>query len=65
MKCPRCQAEATQLGAFWICEIHGQLPEPKPFAPLPGWEKPDHCNAPRASCLSADNARLRLRILPL
>lgn len=34
MKCPQCQAEATRVGDFWICPKHGQLPEPKPFAPL-------------------------------
>src|SRR2546425_1729117 len=34
MKCPQCQVEATKVGAFWICPTHGQLPEPKPCAPM-------------------------------
>ena len=34
MKCPQCHIEATQVGAYWICGVHGPLPEPKPFAPL-------------------------------
>jgi len=34
MKCPQRQAEATKVGAFWICSTHGQLPAAKPFAPL-------------------------------
>lgn len=34
MNCPHCQADATKVGDFWICPTHGQLPEPKPFAPL-------------------------------
>ena len=34
MKCPHCQAEATKVGAFWICPTHGQIPEAKPFTPL-------------------------------
>jgi WD40 repeat protein len=34
MKCPHCYLEAAQVGAFWICPTHGQLPEPQPFSPL-------------------------------
>ena len=34
MKCPQCQTEATRVGTFWVCGVHGPLPEPKPFAPL-------------------------------
>jgi tetratricopeptide (TPR) repeat protein len=34
MKCPQCNVEATKIGAFWVCLQHGQLPEPKPFAPM-------------------------------
>lgn len=34
MKCPQCHAEATKVGAFWICPTHGQLQEAKPVAPL-------------------------------
>lgn len=34
MKCPQCQAEATRVGSFWVCGVHGPLPEPKPVAPL-------------------------------
>lgn len=34
MKCPQCQTEATLWEGFWMCKTHGQLPEPKPFAPL-------------------------------
>ena len=32
--CPQCRSQATNVGTFWICPTHGQLPEPKPFAPL-------------------------------
>ncbi len=34
MKCAQCQTEAAQIGAFWICSQHGQLPEPKRVAPM-------------------------------
>ena len=34
MKCPQCDAETAEVGVFWICPTHGQLPEPKPFTPL-------------------------------
>lgn len=34
MKCPKCQAEATKIGSFWICPTHGQLSEPKPHVPM-------------------------------
>ena len=34
MQCPQCHIEATQVGAFWICPTHGQIPELKPVAPL-------------------------------
>lgn len=34
MKCPQCQAEATPIGSFWVCGVHGTVPEPKPFSPL-------------------------------
>lgn len=34
MQCPQCSAEATKIGAFWICPTHGQSPEARPFAPM-------------------------------
>src|SRR5271157_1671385 len=34
MQCPQCSAEATKVGAFWICPTHGPLPEAKPVAPM-------------------------------
>jgi len=34
MQCPQCHIEATQVGVFWICPTHGQIPELKPVAPL-------------------------------
>ena len=27
MICPQCQTQATKVGDFWICPIHGQIPE--------------------------------------
>jgi hypothetical protein len=34
MKCPQCDSEAAKVGAFWVCPVHGQLPEPQAFAPM-------------------------------
>ncbi len=34
MRCPQCHAEATKVGAFWICPQRGQLSELKSIAPL-------------------------------
>mgnify|MGYP006293644379 CR=1 FL=1 len=28
--CPHCGQKATLFGRFWICQEHGQLPEPRP-----------------------------------
>ena len=32
--CPQCGAQLTKVGAFWVCPIHGQAPEPRPFTAL-------------------------------
>jgi WD40 repeat protein len=32
--CPQCGQQLTNVGAFWICPEHGQIPSEKPFAPL-------------------------------
>lgn len=32
--CPECGQQPTQVGTFWICPTHGQLPEPRSFSPL-------------------------------
>ena len=29
--CPTCQQPLTQAGNFWICPVHGQVSEAKPF----------------------------------
>lgn len=34
MKCPQCHTEATNVGNFWICPTHGQLPEAAPTRSL-------------------------------
>ncbi|MCR9096676.1 MAG: TIR domain-containing protein [bacterium] len=40
MICPRCQRQATQIGDFWVCGTHGQLPrEPKPSSGESGTRK--------------------------
>jgi len=33
-RCPQCDARLTQVGAFWVCPAHGQVPDPKPFTAL-------------------------------
>jgi hypothetical protein len=32
--CPQFDQVLVHVGAFWVCPTHGQVPEPKPFAPL-------------------------------
>jgi len=32
--CPQCGQPLVNVGAFWVCPSHGQVPEPKPFTAL-------------------------------
>ncbi len=32
--CPQCGEQLTNVGMFWICPTHGQVPEPRPFTAL-------------------------------
>jgi len=34
MKCPQCQAEASQIGTVWICPHQGQVSPDKPATPM-------------------------------
>ena len=32
--CPQCGQTLVHVGMFWVCPIHGQLPEPRPYRAL-------------------------------
>ena len=34
VRCPKCEQPPTQVGQFWICPQHGQVPPERPFIPL-------------------------------